>query len=179
MRQVCQRVAERRPRRIVDLGCGEGIVARELALCLREPFEYLGLDANPGSVETARDLNRDHPNLCFEVADVVSLQPRKGWADVGICLEVLEHLPQPERAVDRLALWSRDVAIFSVPWEPWFQLGNLARGRHVLRLGNHPEHIQHFGPRSFGRLLGRSRGRVSVETCFPWLVGTVDLKEYG
>ena len=171
--EVCRRVATLRPRTIVDFGCGEGIVARELVRYLEEPFEYLGLDTSSASLGVAKEYNRDYPNLRFEQADILSRDPLEGWADVGICLEVLEHLSEPKLAVARLVSWSRDAAIFSVPWEPWFRLGNLVRGRHVLRLGNHPEHIQHYNPGSFAELLRHPKGSGTVETCFPWLVGTL------
>lgn len=158
----------------MDLGCGEGVVASQLVRSLDEPFEYLGLDLNPKAVFVARQLNREHPSLEFRTADILTTEPDPGWADVGLCLEVLEHLPQPRPALQRLMEWTAGTAIVSVPWEPWFRLGNLARGRHLLRLGNHPEHVAQFGPRSFSRLLAQFGEKASVKGCFPWLIGEVE-----
>lgn len=39
--------------------------------------------------------------------------------------------------------------LVTVPHEPYFQICNLLRGRDVARFGNHPEHVQHWGRRSF------------------------------
>jgi hypothetical protein len=89
---------------------------------------------------------------------------------VALCLEVLEHLEDPAPAVDRIAEWTRSMAIVSVPWEPFFRAGNLLRGKYVASLGNHPEHVQQFGPRSLNALLERRFRVVHVETCFPWLL---------
>ena len=67
-------------------------------------------------------------------------------ADVVTCLEVLEHLAEPERAVEELARICCRLCVVSVPWEPFFRLGNLCRGKDINGWGNNPEHIQHFGP---------------------------------
>jgi 2-polyprenyl-3-methyl-5-hydroxy-6-metoxy-1,4-benzoquinol methylase len=163
----------------VDLGCGEGIVAGELAHRLGTEFEYRGFDLSHESIDVARTLNRTHPNLTFERTDLLVREPDAGWADLALCLEVLEHLETPEQGLRRIVAWTRHAALVSVPWEPWFQLGNLVRGRHVLRLGNHPEHLHRFRPRTFRSLLALSRGQIHIETCFPWLIGTVQVGDSG
>ena len=89
------------------------------------------------------------------------------WAS---SIEVLEHLPHPELLVAELARVCRDGVIVSVPWEPWFRLGNLARGKNIGRFGNDPEHIGAFGPASLARLLRRSFTTVSVTRRLPWLL---------
>lgn len=69
-----------------------------------------------------------------------------------------------------LARVCRDGVIVSVPWEPWFRLGNLARGKNVSRWGNDPEHIGAFGPASLKRLLSRSFADVTITRRLPWLL---------
>ncbi len=164
--RIVQRVEDARPARLVDLGCGEGMIARELE---RLPFEltYRGLEIDPAAVAIAQ---REVPHLDIQQADILATEPEAGWADVAICLEVLEHLPAPEAAVDRIADWTNSMAIVSVPWEPFFRTGNFLRGKYLSRLGNHPEHIQQFSPASLRRLMERRFRVVDVETCFPWLI---------
>ena len=58
----------------------------------------------------------------------------------------------------------------SVPWEPWFRLGNLGRGKNVRRLGNDPEHVQAFTPARLRRALEREFSEVTVTPAFPWLI---------
>jgi hypothetical protein len=41
--------------------------------------------------------------------------------------------------------------LLTVPTEPWFQIANLLRGRHLARLGNHPEHVNRW---SFSKFCG-------------------------
>ncbi len=172
---VVEIVVDLGPGRIVDLGCGEGIVARAIRDRLPD-VDYLGLDLSPDAVEVARSLN---PDLEFAVGSVLDEPLRPGWADLALCLEVLEHLGDPDAALERILRWTRGHALVSVPWEPYFRLGNLLRGRHVGAWGDHPEHIQHFHPRSLGRLLSRHADDVSVRTRFPWLIGLIRVAEPG
>ena len=63
-------VAYRKPRRILDLGTGSGILAMAAAKLLHRPV--LATDIDPWSVRTARDnarLNRLHPTMKFLRAD--------------------------------------------------------------------------------------------------------------
>jgi len=136
-------------------------------------FEYLGLDLYLPSVEAARRLNEGQPSLRFEVSDFLTRVPLEGWADLALCLEVIEHLPYPQEAVHRILQWTGQNAIISVPWEPWFRMGNLARGKYLNRLGNHPEHIQQFNPRKLRGLLQGWAGSIRIETCFPWIIATI------
>ena len=65
----------------------------------------------------------------------------------------LEHLIPFEPAVAELARITRGRLVVSVPWEPWFRLGNMGRGKNVKRLGNDPEHVQAFTPKRLKALL--------------------------
>jgi SAM-dependent methyltransferase len=156
-----------RPSSILDLGCGEGFVAQELARRL-PGVAYVGFDVSAEAVLRARQLN---PELEFHQADVLGPLPGPERADVVLCIEVLEHLASPERALELIVERAQQAAVVSVPWEPWFQLGNLLRGKYLQGLGNHPEHVQHFSPRSLHALLASQTQPVQVETCFPWLLG--------
>jgi len=170
---VTAHVAAVAPARLLDVGCGEGLVASHLhGHGLR--LDYLGLDVSADAVAAA---TRRAPALRFTVGDLLADPPPPGPWDLVMCLEVLEHLREPRAAVHRLASVARrgggepGHVLVSVPWEPWFRLGNLARGQHLAQLGNHPEHVQAFGPRSLATLLGAELDDVRVEGCFPWLVG--------
>jgi hypothetical protein len=57
-----------------------------------------------------------------------------------------------------------------VPHEPLFRLANLARGKHVARWGNDPEHVQHWNMRSFCRLVSPYFRPLAMYSPFPWLV---------
>ncbi|QXC62828.1 class I SAM-dependent methyltransferase [Aquihabitans sp. G128] len=91
-------------------------------------------------------------------------------ADLVTSIEVLEHLPTFEPAVAEMARICRGRLVVSVPWEPWFRLGNLGRGKNVKRLGNDPEHVQAFTPKRLERALGQHFEAVRVVRAFPWLI---------
>ena len=64
---------------------------------------------------------------------------------------------------------ARDVVV-SVPYEPWFRIGSLLRGKYVRSLGNHPEHVNHFNRRSLAALLDPVLEGVEIRVAFPWLI---------
>ena len=165
---LCARIAELGPKTIVDLGCGEGVVAREVRRIL-PGVHYLGIDASGEAIRIARAAN---PGFEFREGDILDRRAEYPVADLALCLEVLEHLEQPELALERIAAASSDFVVLSVPWEPYFRLGNLLRGKYLGTWGNHPEHVQQFSPGKLRDLLGRHFSSVGVETCFPWLIAS-------
>lgn len=166
LERVVGLAASQRPSRVVDLGCGEGLVAARILERLPS-VEYRGIELDPTAADAAR---QNAPAAEIREGDIRTVAPERAWADVSLCLEVLEHLEDPAPAVRRIAEWTTGLAIVSVPWEPFFRGGNLLRGKYLEQLGNHPEHVQQFGPRSFRRLLEREFAVVRVERCFPWLI---------
>ena len=126
-----------------------------------------GVDLNPESVELAA---RRIPSGTFQVGDLADLPFEDDSFDLVLCLEVLEHIPDPAPALAELARVSRGDIVLSVPSEPWFRLGSLARGKYLEGWGNHPEHVNHWNPRSFRDFLKASTEVVTVERSTPWLV---------
>jgi len=151
---------------IVDVGVGEG-------LCLERVLASPEVDARVVGVEYRLDkalVAGRLPRVAPVVGDAGMLPLPAGCADLVTCVEVLEHLPAVSPAVAELARVSADRCVVSVPWEPWFRLGNLGRGRNVGRLGNDPEHVHWFTPRRLRRALEESFREVQVVRAFPWII---------
>lgn len=149
----------------LDAGCGEGETIERLKDVL--PANLVGFDINPDSVAfTARRF----PGMTFSVEDIYRLPYAARSFDLVFCLEVLEHLERPVDALAELARVARSDLVISVPHEPWFQLGNLARGKYLRRWGDHPEHIQHWNARSLAPLLAAKTTIVAIHNSFPWLI---------
>lgn len=149
---------------VVDVGVGEGYALERIIDSTSRP---IGVEYRFDKLEVAADrLTRLSPVQ----ADAGMLPLPDASADLVLCTEVLEHLSQPEWAVAELARVTRGICLVSVPWEPWFRLGNLARGKNASHLGNDPEHVQQFSRRGLARLLGQGFESVRVTTSLPWLV---------
>ena len=162
---VGRMVRESSPDTVLDAGCGEGETIERLGDLL--PHPVTGVDLNPGSVAFAAERL---PGDRFDTADLLNLPFEDDSFDLVLCLEVLEHRPDPRPALAELARVSSRDLILSVPHEPWFRLGSLARGKYVSGLGNHPEHVNHWNSRTFREFLSGSLEPVEVTTSLPWVV---------
>lgn len=165
--RVALEIAALAPDSVLDAGCGEGHALDRLGPVL--PPTVAGFDLNPAAVAHCR---AQHPQIPVTVQDIFELPYADAAFDVVLCMEVLEHLADPVRALAELRRVCGGHLILTVPFEPWFQLGNLARGQHLAGWGNHPEHVQHWGRRSFAAFLQAQPdlADVRVSACFPWLV---------
>lgn len=162
---VARMVEESRPERVLDAGCGEGETIERLGSLL--PHPVTGVDLNPDSVRFAASRL---PEDRFDTADLLALPFDTDSFDLVLCLEVLEHIPDPRPALAELARVSSCDLILSVPHEPWFRLGSLARGKYVSGFGNHPEHVNHWNPRTFREFLSGSVEPLEVTTSLPWVI---------
>lgn len=130
---------------------------------------YLGLDLREDALAAARSR---HPQVRFECANLFDAKFDDQRFHTVMALEVLEHLFEPEKALERLVSLATDNIILTVPNEPWFQMANLARGRDLIRLGNHPEHIQHWNAKTFRDMVSNYAEVTSVKTRFPFVILT-------
>ena len=155
---------------VVDVGIGEGLCLERLLVADGAAggsgARVLGVEYRFDKAEIARKV----PGVDVTVGDAGLLPFPDRSVDLVLCIEVLEHLPTVAPAVAELARVAKDRCVVSVPWEPWFRLGNLARGKNVGRLGNDPEHLRMFTPRRLRRTMLQSFSRVDVIPVFPWLV---------
>jgi SAM-dependent methyltransferase len=147
-----------------DVGVGEGL---SLERVLPKGHKAVGLEYRLGKVQAAKERI---PLLEGVVADAGMLPIRDRSFDTVTCLEVLEHLDPVEPAIVELARITRGRCIISVPYEPFFRLGNLGRGKNIKLIGNDPEHVQQFSPRKLEAALAPHFGAVDTRVAFPWVV---------
>ena len=158
-------IAEVAPATILDAGCGEGELMRRGVLPAAVPVT--SLDLNTASLAYFRSRSAQKDVVC---ASLHSLPFADARFDAVLSLEVLEHLSDPAAALGELARVARRAVILSVPHEPYFRIGNVLRGKHLERWGDHPEHVQHWNFRSFGALLEPRFRQVRLIDAFPWIV---------
>jgi 2-polyprenyl-6-hydroxyphenyl methylase/3-demethylubiquinone-9 3-methyltransferase len=89
--------------RVLDVGCGGGILAEALA---RRGARVVGTDLAPENIDAAA-AHAKAANLAIEywLVDAAALAEREpGQFDVVTCLELLEHVPDPARLVAACAM---------------------------------------------------------------------------
>jgi 2-polyprenyl-3-methyl-5-hydroxy-6-metoxy-1,4-benzoquinol methylase len=149
-----------------EVGCGEGELAIRLA---RRGVRMRGSDAFPQVLEEARaNATGAGVEIDFEACPVEELEPEQHASELIVCCEVLEHLPDPERALEVIASLARPWLIASVPREPLWRALNLARLSYVGQLGNTPGHLGHWSKRGFVRFLTTRFEVIEVRTPMPW-----------
>ena len=153
------------PSSVLDAGCGEGETLVRLDSLPRQGTAAIDL-----SEQAIRHVRDRVPWVDASVANVANLPFDDDSFDLVLCLEVLEHLPEPGAALDELARVSRGNVVVSVPHEPWFRIGSLLRGKYVRALGNHPEHVNHWNRRTLPALLGSRFREIRLVGAFPWLI---------
>jgi 2-polyprenyl-3-methyl-5-hydroxy-6-metoxy-1,4-benzoquinol methylase len=149
-----------------EVGCGEGELSARMA---RAGLDVRGSDAFAETVDEARRRAlAEGLEIAFECRAVQELTAEDDGAELVVCCEVLEHLEDPEAALDILARLARPWLIASVPREPLWRALNLARLSYVGSLGNTPGHVNHWSKRGFRRFLEPRFEVVERRTPLPW-----------
>ncbi|MFK0312798.1 glycosyltransferase [Pseudomonas sp. NPDC090233] len=95
--------AQIKGRRVLDVGCSQGIVPLLLA---REGCQVTGVDTSPQAIEEAKGYMAAEPahvqqNVTYVNADFLSLESVDVEPDTIVISEVLEHLVRPELFVEK------------------------------------------------------------------------------
>jgi ubiquinone/menaquinone biosynthesis C-methylase UbiE len=110
----------------------------------------------------------DELGLPMFFGDATSLPFVDSSVDLVVGLEMLEHVPRPDRALREIARVCGGTAVLSVPREPIWRAGNIARGRYVRDLGNTPGHVNHWSARGFERFVSSRFDIVDTAKPLPW-----------
>jgi 2-polyprenyl-3-methyl-5-hydroxy-6-metoxy-1,4-benzoquinol methylase len=154
------------PDSILDVGCGEGVLTEQWADKLGSG-RIVGIDLDDPKLKAEWEARR-RPNLEYRVEDATNLSFADDEFDMASAIEVLEHVPDPERTVAEMARAARRHLLVSVPREPLWRGLNMARGAYLKDFGNTPGHINHWSKRSFVSMLSRHGTVEEVRSPFPW-----------
>jgi 2-polyprenyl-3-methyl-5-hydroxy-6-metoxy-1,4-benzoquinol methylase len=165
-RELDELIALAAPCSLLDVGCGEGVLVHRWAqrLC---GARVVGIDLQEPSIQAGWAEHRA-PNLEYRVMSAAELPFGDGEFELVSAIEVLEHLPAPERTLSEMARCAARFLLVSVPREPVWRMLNMARGAYLSALGNTPGHLNHWSRRSFVKLLRGHGEVVEVRSPFPW-----------
>ncbi|OHE76780.1 MAG: hypothetical protein A2107_13625 [Verrucomicrobia bacterium GWF2_62_7] len=134
---------------VLDIGCGEGYGADQLAAAARL---VVAVDVSPAAMKFAAKKYR-RANLFFAVADARRLPFRPGVFARAVSFEVIEHLPEPEvflRETQRVLAPDGELA-FSTPNRATYPPGNIY-------------HLREYTLTELRDLLPRCYREVSIES---------------
>ncbi len=161
---VIERIRASEHRSILDVGCGEGLTTGIVAAAVRADL-IIGCDLE---VSAVREGPSNAPVAHFLAASGYSLPFSTDAFDIVMATEVLEHLDDPASAVRELGRVARHAVVVTVPNEPWWRMGNMARGRYLRDLGNTPGHVQHWSTSAFRAFLAEHFEDIEVERVSMW-----------
>ncbi len=153
------------PRTVLEVGCGEGLLADHLIRLGQRPERFEACDLSLDHLAPGLD-----PLITFRTASIYELPYPDQSFDLVLCCEVLEHLEHPSRGMDELARVASQTVIVSTPWEPVWRLMNIARGRYLRQAGNTPGHIQNFSRRALRNLAGQALVIDHERRPLPWTI---------
>ncbi len=84
---------------IIDIGCGDGSMLREVAdHCVEKHIKtkLIGLDLNEKSINIAKNSSRNYSNIKFYMQDVLALKPDEHHCDILLCTLTLHHFSQEQ-----------------------------------------------------------------------------------
>lgn len=123
-------------RRVVDVGCGGGILAESMA---KQGADVTGIDAAEGPLKVARLHQAESGtdvNYLRATAEALAEQEEATF-DVVTCLEMLEHVPSPRTVIEachRLVKPGGDVFFSTINRNPKAFLFAIVGAEYLLRL---------------------------------------------
>jgi len=153
-------------RRVLDVGCGGGLLAEGMA---RRGARVTGIDLSPRALEVAR-LHAMDAGVTVDYRQVAAEELADtdcGAFDLVTCLEMLEHVPDPEQVVQAIAQLVRpggDVVCSTINRNPKSFALAIVAAEYLLRLlptGTH-QYARLIKPSELARW-GRDAGLAVVD----------------
>lgn len=151
------------PTKIHEVGCGEGNLITRYVDGKRQ------LIASDFSQQLILQAQQQYApsGIIFKASSIYDLDSSDS-APCVLCCEVMEHLEEPERALEKLTKLADPYLIISVPREPIWRVLNMARGAYLKDWGNTPGHLQHWSKKQFVEFLSSKFEILAVHSPFPW-----------
>ncbi|MBX9961838.1 MAG: methyltransferase domain-containing protein [Burkholderiales bacterium] len=149
--------------RVLDVGCGPGLLAQSAAAAVGPQGEVFGVDLSANMVALAQRRCANLPWAAFAVADAIALPGATEHFDAVTCTQVLEYVPAVDRALDELKRVLRPggrLLLVDTDWEScvWASDDTDRMRRMLAAWDSHCAHPQL--PRVLGPMLARHGFRV-------------------
>src|SRR3990167_1521805 len=83
--------------KILDVGCGKGRFIKEINRY--NDCTFYGVDITPPFVEYCKE---QFPNFIFKISSATNLSFKREFFDAVYCVQLLEHIPNPQIAVNEI-----------------------------------------------------------------------------
>ena len=145
-------------RRVLDAGCGTGYGTMMLAAAAARTAT--GVDISEAAVGSARETLGDAGEL--HVADIAALPFEDASFDLVVCFEAIEHVPDPEAALDELrrVLVPDGLLLVSSPNRREYPAGN-------------PHHVHEYEPEELEQSLLRRFNHARLVRQQAWVVSAL------
>ncbi len=107
---------------VLEVGCGTGVVCRDLAAIVGRRGSVVGVDPSRVLVTAARRLARQHglgSRIRFEVGDGARLRFRDQAFDATLAITVLLHTPNPEDILKEMIRVTRPGGVVGAQDQDW------------------------------------------------------------
>jgi 2-polyprenyl-3-methyl-5-hydroxy-6-metoxy-1,4-benzoquinol methylase len=164
--------------RVLEIGCGDGVNAFELATLARQQgvsLSYCGVDIDPEGLEKAkrlaRELKLENALEFFQVnADDIASLSTEPW-DIVILADILEHIKAPQALLKNMTtlLGNKGICLVSVPTPNYERIFGTSFHRKVghIKSGYHLKELNALFAEIGGRMICHSynTGLISNLAC--------------
>ncbi|HXK43868.1 MAG TPA: class I SAM-dependent methyltransferase [Anaerolineae bacterium] len=149
----------------LEIGSGEGHLI-EYIQAVRPDLLWTGSDITYEMVKVGR---MNVPDASWSIHVGEALPFHDASFDVVLACEVLEHVRQPALVLQEMSRVSVRYGLVSVPWEPWWRILNVLRGKYLRHGGNTPGHLNHWSRRGVLQLVSTIFHVSQVHLAVPWV----------
>jgi ubiquinone/menaquinone biosynthesis C-methylase UbiE len=168
IKKILLHLKKNNPKNILDIGCGTGYITDIINHSI--DANIICCDLNSNRISFAKTQFQ----LETVIADITYLPFKNSSFDTVLAIEIIEHLPNIESAINEIKRVTNKNVIITVPNDPYFMIANLLRGKNLKSFGNPQDHINHFNKKTFKSTLCKYclNGEIS-KNAFLWLIANV------
>jgi len=168
IQKILKQLEKNNPKIILDVGCGTGYITDIINRSM--DANIICCDMNSNRISFAKT----QFHLETIIADITHLPFKNSSFDMVLAIEIIEHLPNIESALNEIKRVTKKNIIITVPNDPYFMIANFLRGKNLKSFGNPPDHINHFNKKTLKSILSKYylKGEIS-KNAFLWLIANV------